>query len=104
VLELALSPDHPWVGTAFWKVARVYVRRKAYAEAEPLLARAQRVFERSAPNHPALGGILKDHADVLARLHRGQEAREMRQRAQAILSSAAAWDRHTVDWRDLASR
>jgi tetratricopeptide (TPR) repeat protein len=104
VLERSPGPDPAWVGIALWNLATVHIRRKAYSEAASLLARAQGIFESDIPDHPALAGIQRDHAQVLKGLGREKEAREMRRRAHALISKAAARDRATVDWRDLAPR
>src|SRR5690348_7294443 len=47
------GPDHPLVGTALNKVAKLYSEQGRYGEAEPLLKRALAISERTlGPDHP----------------------------------------------------
>jgi tetratricopeptide (TPR) repeat protein len=68
ILEKALGPDHPWVGTSLNNVAALYESQGRYAEAEPLYKRTVSIYEKAlGPDHPDFGQSLNN----LARLSAG---------------------------------
>lgn len=76
----------------------VLVRQGDHAAADPLYRGAIEVAEGAlGPEHPHVGVLLAEHAQLLKKLGRKAESRIEERRAKAILESAAFPGQHTID-------
>ena len=58
IVEKALGPDHPDVGTVAQQPRRLYRSQGRYAEAEPLFKRTLAICEKAlGPDHPDVGTV-----------------------------------------------
>jgi tetratricopeptide (TPR) repeat protein len=103
VLDRALGPSAPQVTKAVYNLALAYALCGKYERAHENFRRALSMAEQSfGPDHPQTGVILWDMADLLAKMKRGNEAKECRERASAIQRlQNESTRRQTVDVTEL---
>lgn len=98
--------DMPVAIKAMANLAWMHCKVGEYSQAEPLIRTAVEIAERRyGPAHPSLADLLAYQARVLRGLHQGKQAKQLEQRAKAILaaSSRETLRRHTVDVAELAA-
>ena len=85
IRESAWGGDHPKIAPSLDALATYYITREDYAKAEPLLQRAQAIYEKAEPlQSPDLAATLTKYADLLRKMGRVQEALPLEQRVQAM--------------------
>jgi tetratricopeptide (TPR) repeat protein len=85
VLEKALGPDHPDVGTSLNNLASLYRAQGEYDAAEPLFRRDLAIGEKAlGPDHPDVAITLVNLAELLAGTGKLDEAEAMARRALNI--------------------
>ena len=92
IREAALGPQHPDVATTLDNLAELYRAQGKYADAEPLYQRALAIRETAlGPQHPAVATLLLNYSACLSGLDRGDEAKQLAERAQLI------WNRRSEE-------
>ncbi|MCG6955314.1 MAG: serine/threonine-protein kinase [Gemmatimonadetes bacterium] len=86
----ALTPDNPDLAVTVNGLANVYRDEGKYTAADSLYRRAIEIREKLGPHNEYLGQSLSDYADLLDRMGRPTDAKEMRARAEKIRSAKPA--------------
>jgi hypothetical protein len=70
-MELLLGSDHIQIGSTTLEIARLYLRKKDLANAEPMLSRALQIYESFlGRDHPSTVEVRKEYASVLGKAER----------------------------------
>jgi tetratricopeptide (TPR) repeat protein len=89
-----ISAEEAIVAGNLTDLAKVYVLTKRYGEAESLYHKAVSLLEKSVGvDHPALGEVLDDYANLLREMRRRPEADTISNRARAIRAKKVEADR-----------
>jgi CHAT domain-containing protein/Tfp pilus assembly protein PilF len=97
LLEKALGPDHPEVGTALNGLASMYTMKGEYARAEPLVQRAVAVLEKAlGPDHPEVADALNNLAVLYKKKGDYARAEPLYRRGLAITEKALGPDHPDV--------
>jgi len=83
----ALTPDHPWLATTLSGLANVYRDEGRYPTADSLYRHAIAIREKLGSDNPYLAESLTEYADLLDRMGRPGDAKDMRARAERIRSA-----------------
>jgi serine/threonine protein kinase/tetratricopeptide (TPR) repeat protein len=86
----ALTPDHPWLATTLSGLANVYRDEGKYPHADSLYRRAIQIREKVGADNPDLAQSLSDYADLLERMGRSADAKDMRARAEKIRAAKSS--------------
>jgi serine/threonine protein kinase/tetratricopeptide (TPR) repeat protein len=86
----ALTPDHPWLATTLSGLANVYRDEGKYPHADSLYRRAIQIREKVGADNPDLAQSLSDYADLLDRMGRSADAKDMRARAEKIRAAKSS--------------
>ena len=90
IYQGTLGPDHPDVATCLAVLAAVYSEQEDYTRAEPLFQRSLKIRqEKLGADHPEVADVLEDYAEMLERIGRNGEARELEARAATIREKLA---------------
>ena len=84
IWETSLGPKHPSVAHSLKGLAKLYQAQGLYDKAEPLFLRSIAIMEMALPDHPNLATAYERYVKLLEETGREEEAKEMRERAQAI--------------------
>jgi len=84
VSEKVLGTEHNVVAFILDGLANIYSEQGLYKKAEPLYKRAIKIIERTIQDHPDFAILLNNYSMLLEETGREDEAKEMRERAQAI--------------------
>jgi tetratricopeptide (TPR) repeat protein len=72
-MEPLLGPDHVQIGSTALEIARLHLRKKDLASAEPMLSRALQIYESFlGRDHPSTVEVWKEYAGVLGKVERSR--------------------------------
>ncbi|HYO80184.1 MAG TPA: tetratricopeptide repeat protein [Bryobacteraceae bacterium] len=102
-LEKEYHPNHPALLRPLVNLAVMYRRASRLSEADAALRRAEQFISASGSHHTRLGDVLTFHAEVLRKLGRKDEARQVARRAEAFRQERNFDEsaKHTVNYLDL---
>ena len=84
IQDQTLTPDNPDLAWTVNGLANVYRDEGKYPAADSLYRRAIEIREKLGPDNPDLAQSLTDYGDLLDRMGRAADAKEMRARAEKI--------------------
>ncbi|MGH9551857.1 MAG: tetratricopeptide repeat protein, partial [Terriglobales bacterium] len=92
VCEKTLGPEHPDIGVLAHNLAMLHHMQCRFMEAEPLYKKAMTVRTKAlGSKHPEVMRLLEGYADLLEKMHRGEEARHLKQCIDGM--STGRWTR-----------
>jgi tetratricopeptide (TPR) repeat protein len=85
VVEKAYGAEHLEVGRYLHLLGEMYYEQKMYEKAEGPVERSVRILEKAlGARHPDVLVAMTNYADVLEKVGRGKEAREVRGKVEAV--------------------
>lgn len=88
-MEQALGLQHPSVASPLLGLAELYSSQDLYKKAIPLYRRCIKIREKQALDHPSLAATFESYSKLLEKTNNKEEAKQMRERAQAIYNRNA---------------